>query len=205
VPTVIANRTITGLASVVVADDDGGAQAVGHLHALGHRRIAIVGGPATSHSGAHRLAGSREAAAHYGGIDLVELGHFAPSYSGGVVAADHALASGATAVLAYNDLVALGILSRFAERGVRVPHDMSVVGFDDVPVAALVSPALTTVNVPREAMGRQAVALLLDQLTGDGARSGPDAKRVLPVNFVVRASTAAYPTASLNSPAVHAG
>lgn len=108
--------------------------------------------------------------------------------SGGIAATDLALASGATAVLAYNDLLALGVLERARQRGVRVPDELSVVGIDNVPVAAMTSPSLTSVEIPRQASGRAAVELLLGLLREE-AVTAPS--RDLDVQLVVRESTGA--------------
>ena len=184
----LVSRDVTGLSSVAVDDADGSAQALGHLHALGHRRVGVAAGPGNSWSGGRRVDGLRAAAEQLEGVTLVELGSFPPYFSGGFAAADHAVAAGVTAVVAFNDLMALGILDRLRGRGVRVPEDVSVVGFDDVPVATLVSPALTTVHVPRAGLGRRAVDLLVAAL--DPARHPePPAHHRLPVEIVVRGST----------------
>jgi LacI family transcriptional regulator/LacI family repressor for deo operon, udp, cdd, tsx, nupC, and nupG len=183
-PVLLVNREGAGLPSVVVDNSDGVRQAVRHLHALGHRRLAYAGGPAGSWSDARRRDGL---AALDLGVEVVDLGAHAPVFAGGVAAADLALASGATAVLAHNDLMALGVLDRLRARGVRVPQDVSVVGFDDAPVATLVAPALTTVAVPLARLGRTAVDLLLTPREATAPRT------VLPVELVVRASTAPPP------------
>ena len=130
------------------------------------------------------------------------VGSFRPRLEGGRAAADLVVASGATAVLAYNDLVALGIVARLRERGVCVPGDLSVVGFDDTFVATLASPPLTTVRTDLAHLGARAVDRLVALLgprrpasevepsvSGDGAATAdPDE---LPVELVVRDSTAA--------------
>ncbi len=188
VPAVLVSRDVEGLSSVAVDDADGSAQALGHLHALGHRRIGVAAGPGNSWSGRRRVDGLRAAAEQLDGVTLVELGSFPPYFSGGFAAADHAVAADVTGVVAFNDLMALGILDRLRGRGVRVPEDMSVVGFDDVPVATLVSPALTTVHVPRAGLGRRAVDLLVAALD-PGSRTEPAAHHRLAVEIVVRGST----------------
>ena len=183
---VLMNRRAPGRPSVTVDNADGMRQAVDHLAALGHRRIAFVAGPRTSWSNAERergLCSSAEAA----GVDLVHLGHFPPQFEGGVAGADIAIASGATAVIAYNDLVALGLLSRLGVRGVAVPDEISVVGCDDIAMSAMTHPALTTVSIPKRAAGRAAVAMFLATLADDG-NGGPD-HRELPTQLIVRATT----------------
>ncbi len=183
-PVLLVNREGAGLPSVAVDNRDGVRQAVRHLHALGHRRIAYAGGPAGSWSDARRRDGL---AALELDVEVLDLGSHAPVFAGGVGAADLVVASGATAVLTHNDLMALGVMDRLRARGVRVPDDVSVVGFDDAPVATIVTPALTTVSMPLARLGRTAVDLLL-------APRGDDVPHTaLPVELVVRASTAPPP------------
>lgn len=193
-PLVLVNREHGSLPSVVVDNADGVRQAVTHLHALGHRRIAYAGGPADSWSDTRRRHGLQHASHGLSGMEVVNLGHFAPVFAGGVAAADLVAASGATAVLAHNDLVALGILSRLQARGIRVPEDVSVVGYDDIPAATLVSPALTTVTVPLARLGREAV----DLLVSSGLRSGRPsaAERVLAAAVGAATTHATVPAGS---------
>jgi DNA-binding LacI/PurR family transcriptional regulator len=162
---------------------DGVRQAVEHLGALGHRRVAHLAGPATSWAGKERLRGLR-AAAPANDVEAVELGPFPPTFQGGVQAADLALARGVTAVLAFNDLMALGVLSRLAARGVAVPRDMSVVGFDDIEMSGMTPEPLTTVRMPMEAAGRAAVDMLLDE-----QRTDSELQRWLPTQLIVRSTT----------------
>ncbi len=183
---VLVNRRVDGVPAVTVDNRDGVRQAIDHLRALGHRRIAYVGGPRESWSNDERLLAVREVAEEHGAVDIVELGHFRPFVSGGIAATDLALASGATAVLAYNDLLALGVLERARQRGVRVPDDLSVIGIDNVPVAAMTSPSLTSVEIPRQASGRAGVELLLGLLRGEAVTVS---SRDLAVQLVVRDST----------------
>ncbi|MFD6175408.1 MULTISPECIES: LacI family DNA-binding transcriptional regulator [unclassified Isoptericola] len=184
----LVNRE-TPFAPSVSFDLAGGVrQALDHLRALGHDRIAYVGGPATSWSDGERRRALADVSSR--GVPPVhDLGPFRPTHGGGVQAADLALAAGATAVLCFNDLVALGVLARLHARGVATPHDVSVVGFDDVPAASLVTPALTTVAVPLARAGREAVDLL-GRDAGSSPEPGSPEHRRLPVELVVRASTA---------------
>jgi DNA-binding LacI/PurR family transcriptional regulator len=108
-----------------------------------------------------------------------------------VAAADQVLASRATAVIGYNDLVALGLLNRFTARGVAVPGDISLLGFDDIPLAAMVHPSLTTVALPKEQSGRAGVDLLLQLLAGPDRSTA--ARRELPTQLMVRHSTGPVP------------
>ncbi len=186
---VLLNRRVPGRPSVVVDSAGGICLAVRHLAELGHVRCAFVAGPRRSWSNRERLRGLR-ACTRAVGAELVTIGPVAPQFTSGAAAADRVLETGATAVLAYNDLVAVGVLSRLAELGVRVPDELSVVGFDDIPLAAMVTPPLTTVAAPTELAGRVAVEALLDRLQ-DGAAQRPAAVQRLPTTLVVRSSTAA--------------
>jgi DNA-binding LacI/PurR family transcriptional regulator len=141
---VLLNRRVPERASVVLDSADGMKQAVRHLAELGHRQCVFISGPRRSWSNQQRQHGLR-AAARAHGIEFEILGPVAPQFQSGVERAEQVLNTGATAVLAYNDLVAVGVLSRLAELGVGVPEQLSVVGFDDIPLAAMVVPPLTTV------------------------------------------------------------
>ncbi|MFE7406131.1 LacI family DNA-binding transcriptional regulator [Isoptericola sp. NPDC057559] len=187
----LVNRETPFAPSVSFDLADGVRQALDHLRALGHERVAYVGGPATSWSDGERRRALAGGAAAHGVPPVTDLGAFRPTHGGGVQAADLALAAGSTAVLCFNDLVALGVLARLHARGVATPDDVSVVGFDDVPAASLVTPALTTVAVPLARAGREAV----DLLAADPAGGSPEHRR-LPVELVVRASTAPLGTAA---------
>lgn len=189
IPTVVVNRLVPGMVSIAADDADGARQALGHLRALGHRRIAVAAGPVRSWSGSHRTAGLHAAAQAAGDVELIHLGHFLPYFSGGVAAADYAVASGATAVLAFNDLMAVGLVSRLRSRGIRVPQDISVVGCDDIPVAQLVDPALTTIQIPRTSLASRAVDLLVSSLDAPWEPPLGQVEFYLPVELVIRDST----------------
>jgi DNA-binding LacI/PurR family transcriptional regulator len=179
------------VAPTVTIDEHSGANdAVRHLYAQGHRRIAYVGGPARSWSQSRRLEGIRDAAASLEGVVLLEVGSFAPDAHGGRAAAAAALAEGPTAVIAYNDLVALGLLAQWSESGVRVPEDISLVGFDNTFVTELSSPRLTSVGADLRAFGETAVELLLHRIDSPEVVDGAP-HPVLPPRLVVRDSTAA--------------
>jgi len=183
---VLMNRRVDGWPSVTVDNADGMRQAIEHLAALGHQRVAYVAGPRTSWSNQERERGLRRAA-DATGVDLVHLGHFPPQFAGGVAAADLALACGATAVIAYNDVVALGLLSRLGARGVPVPERISVLGCDDIGMSEMIHPALTTVSIPKQDAGRAAVALLFSLFEDGGLAAGPH--RELHTQLIVRATT----------------
>ncbi len=189
-PLVLLNRRVDDIPAVTFDSLGGMRQAVAHLMALGHRRIAYVGGPRTSWSHRDRRDGLRTVTAA-AGAELVEVGSVLPRFSGGVAAADLVLAAGATAVIAYNDVVALGLISRFTARSVTVPDRLSVIGFDDIAMSAMVHPSLTTVALPMEVSGRAGVDLLLHvmQHPDDATATG----RALDTHLMVRDSTGPAP------------
>jgi LacI family transcriptional regulator len=187
-PVLLVNRSAPGVPAVTVDNADGMRQAVRHLRALRHRRIGYVGGPPSSRSEQDRLAAARGAAAATdGGIELVELGNVEPSFAGGAGVTDQVLLAEVSAVLAYNDVIAIGLMHRLAGYGVRVPDEVSVVGFDDISLAEMTHPPLTTVRFPRREAGAAAVDRLLAVL--DGAPSGDGSAPPLATELVVRRST----------------
>lgn len=185
---VFINREVRDLPAVTLDAAGGMRQVIDHLAALGHRRIAYLSGPRASWSNRERRRGLRRAARH--GVEVVELGPFAPRFEGGLQAADLALAKDVTAIIAYNDLMALGVMSRLSDRGISVPAQMSVLGFDDIPMAGMATPPLTTVAMQNERAGRAAVELLVSLLNVPGDSMG-ERRRELETQLIVRASTAA--------------
>jgi DNA-binding LacI/PurR family transcriptional regulator len=183
---VLLNRRVRGVSAVLLDSAGGMRQALEHLEALGHRRIGYLGGPAQSWSDRERRRGLR-ARARGRSLEVIEFGPFAPQFEAGQHAADLAVAAEVTAVVAFNDLMALGVLSRLADRGIGVPHEISVVGFDNILMAGMATPQLTTVALPLEQAGRVAIELLLEQLAQPG--SGTQ-EQGLPAQLIVRASTA---------------
>jgi LacI family transcriptional regulator len=185
VPTVLLHRRIPGWWSVSADIGDGMAQALRNLYSLGHRRIAYAGGPERSYSGQLRLEGLLGASAELD-LDIIRLGSFAPTADGGILVADLVLATGATALVAYNDTMALGAISRAVERGRRVPEDLSVIACDDIAYARMTIPPLTTIQVPRHEAGSEAVALL-DELMADPQATPKE--KILPTQLVIRRTT----------------
>ncbi|MFJ2032442.1 LacI family DNA-binding transcriptional regulator [Streptosporangium sp. NPDC087985] len=182
VPFVVVNRRVKGMPTILMDVGQGARLAIEHLALLGHRRIALVSGP----TGSWTSGEMREAATAMGDIDLVILGPNAPTEQGGLAVAADVVASGATGVLAYNDLVAIGLIEGLYEHGVRVPADISVVGVDDIVSGRLNRPKLTTIAMPTAAAGRMAVDLLL-QSVNDGTTP---TLTTLETSLVVRESTA---------------
>lgn len=187
---VLLNRRIGDIPAVLLDSAGGARQAAEHLAALGHRRIAYTNGPPSSWSNRARRRGLRSRGGALG-LEVIELGPFAPTFEGGLAAADQCVAAEVTAVVAFNDLVALGLLSRLRDRSIPVPGKISVVGFDDIPMAQMASPPLTTVSMPLERAGRLAIDVLARRIasqTYDGV--GAKAHEPLSTTLIVRASTA---------------
>jgi LacI family transcriptional regulator/LacI family repressor for deo operon, udp, cdd, tsx, nupC, and nupG len=190
-PVVLFNRAVPGLVSVLFDVADGMRQAVGHLASLGHKRIGYVGGPAHSWADDRRRDGLREAAEVFE-ISIVDLGPHVPTWDAGKQAADVVLAASITAVVVFDDTMAIGVMSRLAARGVRVPEDVSVVGNDNIPMAPMWHPSLTTIEVKCGTAGRAATDLLLGMPLGGSPTQGasiPQAPLVLPVQLMIRNST----------------
>jgi DNA-binding LacI/PurR family transcriptional regulator len=187
---VMVNRRVGSIPALTLDNAGGMRQAIAHLQALRHIRVAWVGGPRDSWSNRERRRALRGATAA-AGMDLVDLGNFVPQFAGGVAAADLVVAAGVTAVITYNDLVALGLLSRLRAREIAVPGELSVIGTDDIPLSGMSSPALTTVALPMEQAGRQSVDLLLSLLEDRDAAA--PARRELPTQLLVRDSTGVAP------------
>jgi DNA-binding LacI/PurR family transcriptional regulator len=195
VPLVVVNRDLPGVPAVLMPSADGAVAAVEHLHALGHRRLAYLSGP-DNYSNRARENAFRGTCARFD-VEGTVMGDFEPTFDAGVRAADLVLAGGVTGVLAYNDDVAAGVISRLTDRGVSVPARCSVVGFDDTALASMISPRLTTVRLPMAEAGEVAVGLLLDVLRGLPPRPGPVE---LPVELIVRRSTG--PVSEVDVPGV---
>lgn len=191
---ILVNRRCGTIPSVLIDNLDGVRQAMVHLRALGHRTIAYVGGPSMSWSNKERVSAFQAVAAEHSDMELIDLGSFKPYVSGGVAAADLVIASGATAVLAYNDLVAFGLLQRLRQRDVAVPDEISVVGIDNTPMAALTTPSLTSVGIDLVSCGRAGVDVLLAVMRDPS--SPPVHHHDLSFQLVVRESTGPCSTTS---------
>ena len=183
-PLVLSNRLLDALPSVVTDATEAVGHAVEYLAALGHREIVYLAGP-EGFANTMRVRGY-DGACRRLGLRPRRLGPFNARFSDGVRAADLVLATPATAVVAYNDEVAVGVLNRLVDRGLRVPDDLSVVGVDDTSLAEMVTPRLTTVRLPAAESGRAAVRMLLDVIAG---RPGPDGPLLLQAELIVRSST----------------
>ena len=184
VPLVLISRS-SRLSTVDTVNDDGrsgSALAVDHLVALGHREIVHIDGGSGSQS-APRRTGYQVAMARHGLTPRVVHGEYTEAAG---AAAIRAVRDPFTAVIAANDLNAVGVLSALAEAGLRVPEDVSVVGYDNTWLAALRHIGLTTIDQPREEMGRLAASALISRVRGE--RTEP-ARLVVQPTLVIRATT----------------
>ncbi|MGI5430759.1 LacI family DNA-binding transcriptional regulator [Streptomyces sp. CA-179760] len=184
-PVVLVNRETTTADCVLADATDGLRQALDYLTALGHRHIAYVQGSQHSWSNSHRVDLAR-ARAERSGVELEVLGWQSETVAGGTAAAAGVRACGATAVIAHNDLVALGVIAGARQLGVRVPEDLSVMGIDDMPLAATSYPSLTSIAVPMDRAGSLSLEMLAPSMSGE--RQDPRTLR-LPTQLVVRGST----------------
>lgn len=188
-PAVVLDTPVAGCPTVLMSTADGIDQAVDHLAALGHRGLTYVdAAPTTMFTSVDRRR-NVEAACGRAGVALSVVGPFSPGFESGVRAADLAVAQGSTAVVAFSDQMALGVVRRLTERDVRVGADVSVVGVDDIWIAAHVTPALTTVRMPCAEAGAAAARLLVRRIENDA----PLQSVVLPTELIVRASTGPAP------------
>ena len=186
-PVVVLGRAVVDVPSVVPDNGRGMRAAVQHLAGLGHSSLSYVAGPAASWADGVRWRSLLDTATELQ-LRVRRIGPFSPDVAGGVRAAAELCTRPTSALLAYNDQLAIGVVRGLRGQGVRVPDDVSVVGFDDIGAAELVTPGLTTVAAPLHAGGVTATRALLAMV--DGAPGPAGAPVVLPVRLVVRGSTA---------------
>lgn len=192
IPAVLINYGKGGVQLPVVKGDnyDGARQAVQHLLDLGHRRVAFVAGSTFSGQSPERQRGYSDCLIEAGlEIDptLIVQGEFHPAQGYEQTLALLSLAKPPTAIFAANDEMAIGVLDAVRVRGLKIPEDVSVVGFDDIPAASFVPPGLTTVRQPLEDIAQTAVSSVLNQLD----TRAKDVRRVeFPSRLIVRGSTA---------------
>jgi LacI family transcriptional regulator len=202
IPTIGVDVELEGQATSYVSSDNvaGGVLAVEHLAAQGHRRIAVIHGPTDTLAGLHRLKGYRQGLADAGlayrdeyvtqGDFYVESGHRAAQQL-------LALPEPPTAIVAASDLMAVGALRAATEAGLVVPRDLSVIGFDDIMLAAHLQPGLTTLRQDKAGLGTAAARALLALVDGPpAAEAAAPTPVTLPVELVVRGTTAPSPVRS---------
>ena len=197
VPLVLFDRELPGLATDTVKVDSvlGGRLATEHLVGLGHRRIAIIHGPLVRSTGAERLQGyllALKAAAIRPERALMREGNFKPDSGRALAGQLLQLSPPPTAIFCTNNLMTVGALQTLGERGVRIPAEMSLVGYDDMEWWTLTHPPLTTVGQPVYDLGREAMRLLLTQIGASGERQRPQ-RLILKPELIVRDSCGPLP------------
>lgn len=205
-PLVLIDRRVPGLAAdYVLSDNSGGAyRAVEHLLSLGHRRIACVSSADQPSSVVDRIHGYQQALRDAGILPLATVtiapggpsSAEVPAYSVAALAPIDlvlGVSEPPTALFCVNDFLALGVMQHALARGLRVPRDLAIVGFDDIALAPYMPVPLTTVAQPKYELGVRAAQTLIDQIAG-AAQAGRDI--VLPTNLVIRSSTSAQDAAA---------
>jgi len=190
-PMVLINRHVDGVAEVLPDVEAGVDAMMEHLASLGHRSIAYLAGPDTSWMSGRRFEAMLDAAERLD-VGIVEIGPNAPTIEGGRTALRRIVAARSTAVLAFNDLMAIGVMQSAAAAGIVVPAALSVAGFDDIFGSELIVPPLTTVQAQLEKAGERAVASVLAQLGGDTVAAEDS---LLQTRLIVRGSTGPYAVA----------
>jgi LacI family transcriptional regulator len=186
-PMVSVGRSEDDRVSYIDVDNRGSAQQItSHLLRLGHRRVATIAGPSFAPAAVDRLDGYRAAIEAFGARGdetLICEGEF--SEAGGRAAMRTLLEHRPDAVFAASDRMAAGALNEIRAAGLRVPHDIALAGFDDMPLAAEMEPPLTTIRQRPEKLGEAALSLLLDRIA---APASPSQRVILPTELIVRAS-----------------
>lgn len=194
IPNIVLEHDLPGVDCIANDDHTGGRLAVQHLLDLGHRRIALIRRVPSSALSSERFAGYRQALEE-AGIDfdpaLVVQSEAGPAAGCKAMQQLLALPQRPTAVITHNDVLALGALHAAWQAGLSVPRELSLVGYDDIQSSAFLVPPLTTVQFPKEGMGREAAEQILRLVQQEGGASPQT--RLLPVKLVVRASTAPPP------------
>jgi DNA-binding LacI/PurR family transcriptional regulator len=185
-PTVLVNAPIDTLDFPTVSTDDGVAteQAWSHLRQLGHSRIGLVLGPKDHIPSQRKLAAAHRVSD--GTLRDEHVVHSLYSLEAGQAAATRLLSAGVTAIICASDPIALGAVRAVRRAGLRVPDDVSIIGFDDSALMNSVDPPLTTVRQPIEPMGRMIIELLVSQITGAGTTTD---EYLFEPELVVRGST----------------
>ena len=162
---VVINREVSGVSCVIPDAARGISQAVRNLGANGHRKVVFVAGPPRSWMSGRRWDGIK-AACQWSGLEAIRLDSASPSVDGGRRVARAVRESGTTAVMAYNDLLAIGLMQELQAAGILVPDALSIIGFDDIFGADFTTPSLTTIRSPLGECGSLATRLMLDLLDG---------------------------------------
>ncbi|MDN5571463.1 MAG: LacI family transcriptional regulator [Propionibacteriaceae bacterium] len=185
-PVAVLNRRVAGLHCIVPDMGHGVRRAAEHLLGLGHRSITYLAGPEASWADGIRWRAVRDSA-HELGFTEHRVGPFAPTLQGGRGAAEVIAARRFKAIICFNDLMAIGLMRGLAERGIRVPEQVSVIGFDNIFASAIITPGLTTVAAPLTMLGDSAVRTIVATL--NGTKPPENLPVTVPVRLMVRQST----------------
>lgn len=186
-PTIVLNRAVLDVSSVVTDNASGARAVIELLDQLGHDAATYVAGPAASWADGVRFRSLRDHGATVG-VSVTCLGPFMPTFEGGLAAARVLAARVPTAIVAYNDLMAAGLIQGLRSEGFAIPEDVSVIGFDDILISRITRPTLTTVAAPARQLGTTAVRRVVALI--EGAQQRNRDALVLPVQLRVRGSTA---------------
>jgi DNA-binding LacI/PurR family transcriptional regulator len=185
-PTVLLNRMVSEVCSVVIDNVQAIKKATEHLAALGHTSICYLAGPQASWADGARWRGLREAGLELE-LQVRRIGPFPPTLQGGAVAAKEWMLRPTSAIISYNDLIAIGFVRAVMAAGWSVPGDVSVIGFDNIADAVLVEPNLTTIAAPLVSLGAAAIARLV-KTSRSRSTEAPESV-LLPARLVIRNST----------------
>ena len=194
---VVIGRHKVGFSAVTIDNTGGAMKATQHLIDLNHRRIGFIGGPDRSTSSKERLSGYRTALTQNAlavDKDLIKKGDLTPM-SGYLAAKEMLKYAGITAIFTANDQMAFGAIRAAKERGIRVPQDLSVVGFDNIPFSSYFDPSLTTVEIPMYQLGAAALEMLVNLISGKNTEKF----RWFETKLLVRDSTAKLKTEETKS------
>lgn len=185
-PTVVTSRALRGVTSLVPDNATGLKAALKLLHGFGHTTVTYVAGPEASWTDGARYRAVCEINAA-AGYSVQRIGPFLPTFEDGMAAARQLVDLPPTAVIAHNDMMAIGVMHGLRAAGIRVPQDVSIVGIDDILSARLVTPRLTTIAIPALQLGLTAVRNVIAIIRG--ATPKADSPYIMPVQLKVREST----------------
>jgi LacI family transcriptional regulator len=186
-PVVLINRLVEDVADVVPNNETGIVEAINHLNELGHKHIGYLAGPVASWINKDRWSLLMKSAVA-AGMTIVEITSTGPTIEGGREALDRVRASGVSAVVTYNDVMGIGLLRAATAAGVQVPEQLSIIGFDNIFGSDFTSPPLTTIQLPLERIGADAVNALLKSLAGNAGDETPHGSEET-TSLLVRGST----------------
>jgi LacI family transcriptional regulator len=185
IPSVVVSRALPGLPSIVPDNVYGINTAMKMLHDWGHTSVTYVAGPEASWADQVRYRAVRDASAQ-AGHTVHRVGPFLPTFEDGMAASRHLVDHPPTAVIAHNDMVAIGVMHGLMGAGIRIPEDVSVIGIDDILSARLVTPRLTTIALPALHLGMSAIRAVVSLI--NGATIKAETPMVLPVQLKIRES-----------------